>query len=471
MAKPRRPRPQRARGQPGQPARTGRPQPSRDERALREQILEFTYQERFRAEFGPALRRYFGREAVRGKTICLDEMDVFDFQEWYINDYVTSEKERIIDLFEREVGPRLPPAQRKMLDDWRRTDRLRLFEVLAVEPGVGETVQDLLSGEVLEVHDISASRALCKWMIILARPLLTEGRLHFAGTLRALPPMDKQEMLDFARQLWQRYRLRHPQASLDDFYRDHSLDLLRRMGEIANAPPPPVYTAEGHPLHFCRARFAVADPLAVRALLDEAEEFNFAGTSEEDPLALHYNWLLRGRSQVPEASKPQRGIMATTTWTAGVDGPSYRSLGDVLLWPWQLELRCISKERLRAGKSLLKEILGRSIRHLGDEHADMEALLEDTEELPSPRPRRPLSKAEQSIQRRMLAEQRAAWLNTPMPALGGKTPREAAGDPSLRGELEEILKSIEYMEEQKRRAGELAEDIADLRRELGLSPS
>lgn len=202
----RRPRPQRAREQPRHPTRTGRPQPSRDERALREQILEFTYQERFRAEFEPALRRYSGQEAVRGKTICVDEMSVPGFQEWYI--------------------------------------------------------------------------------------------------------------------------------------------------------------------------------------------------SEEDPLALHYNWLLRGRSQVPEASKPQRGIMTTTTWTAGVDGPSYRSLGDVLLWPWQLELRCMSKERLRAGKSLLKEILGRSIRHLGDEHADMEALLEDTEELPPPRPRRPLSKAEQAIQRR-----------------------------------------------------------------------
>lgn len=54
--------------------------------------------------------------------------------------------------------------------------------------------------------------------------------------------------------------------------------------------------------------------------------------------------------------------------------------------------------------------------------------------------------------------------------LGGKSPRQAAGDPQMRERLEEVLKVVEYNEEQKRRAGEPYMDIADLRRELGLPP-
>lgn len=52
----------------------------------------------------------------------------------------------------------------------------------------------------------------------------------------------------------------------------------------------------------------------------------------------------------------------------------------------------------------------------------------------------------------------------------GKSPRQAAGDPQMRERLEEVLKVVEYNEEQKRRAGEPYMDIADLHRELGLPP-
>ncbi|MFQ6101194.1 MAG: hypothetical protein ACE5OS_08160 [Anaerolineae bacterium] len=136
-------------------------------------------------------------------------------------------------------GRGFPPARRRMLDDWRRTNRCRLFKVQAVEPGVGLTVQDLLSGEVMEVNDISASHALVKRQILLARPLLTRDRLHFTGIVIPLPPMYKPDLLDFARELWKQYRAEHPRASVDDFYRDHSLDLYHRLVEITTAPPPP----------------------------------------------------------------------------------------------------------------------------------------------------------------------------------------------------------------------------------------
>lgn len=70
----------------------------------------------------------------------------------------------------------------------------------------------------------------------------------------------------------------------------------------------------------------------------------------------------------------------------------------------------------------------------------------------------------------MMLDQYKKWLNEPIPALGGKTPRQAASDPAMREQLEELLKSVEYTEERRRRAGEPCIDIADIRRDLGLHP-
>jgi hypothetical protein len=62
-----------------------------------------------------------------------------------------------------------------------------------------------------------------------------------------------------------------------------------------------------------------------------------------------------------------------------------------------------------------------------------------------------------------------AWLDEPIPTLDGKSPRQAAGDPTMHGQLEELFKSIEYTEERRRQAGEPYIDIADIRHDLGLS--
>src|SRR5947207_5629681 len=123
------------------------------EEALRARIQDFTYQRRFKADFDRATELYFGEDSlsahpVRGRTLVADEADIAEFQEWYIHDFVTAEDERIVDLFAREVGPSLPPAQSQMIEDWRRSNRRRLLEIQEVRPGVGETVQDLLSGAV-----------------------------------------------------------------------------------------------------------------------------------------------------------------------------------------------------------------------------------------------------------------------------------------------------------------------------------
>ena len=60
------------------------------------------------------------------------------------------------------------------------------------------------------------------------------------------------------------------------------------------------------------------------------------------------------------------------------------------------------------------------------------------------------------------------WVDEKIPALDGKTPREAAKSIDSREKLVQLLKDIEYTEEQKRLAGEYWYDVNKLRRELGV---
>jgi hypothetical protein len=159
--------------------------------------------------------------------------------------------------------------------------------------------------------------------------------------------------------------------------------------------------------------------------------------------------------------------MLKTEWTSELDGSSYRSLGDVRLWYFGLELSCLSKERLEAGKALLREVVGRSLRYLGDEYRDLEQMLASGE---SPAARDISPAIDPAVVHRMLEAQRDEWLDSPVPGLGFKSPRQAASDPAMREQLDEIFKVLEYLEEQKRREGEAYLDVTDLRRELGLPP-
>jgi hypothetical protein len=449
----------------------GRPRrrrPSRDERVLRERIQKFTYQERFATDFQRALREYFD-PGVLGPdgTLTVDQREIPAFQEWYIFDRVSADGERIIDLFAAEVGPRLPAAQQEMLDDWRETNRLRLFEVQAVQPGTGLTVQDLLSGEIMEVNDISASHSVRKWQVMLARPLRTEGRLHFTGAMVPLTPMQKPQLLQCARELWEEAQAQYPEATLSDFYCEYSLDLLRCQEEALNPLPSEHVTPEGHPLVRATARYTVIDAQGVQERLDEAKEFLFVGPADEDETADAYVWVLTGRSHVPEVPI-ERGVIHRSEWISESGDVTYRSLGDVRLWPDRLALLCLSRERLAAGKALLGQILGRRIRHVEDEYRDLEDLVAP-EDLVTPEEAAPGAPPEVDPETARRTRERVLeqWLDTPQPNLAGKTPREAARDPDLAEEVDDMLKSYEYLAEDRRREGVPYLDVDEMRRKLG----
>ena len=443
------------------------------ERSLRLKIQNFGYQERFKRDFERGLSLFFGMDVLKTKRLEADEAQIPAFQEWFFYDYVTYKGEHIIDLFAQEKGPSLSPAEAQMLEGWRQWNRYRLFEVLEVHPGQGVTVQDLLSEEVLEVHDRSTSRAAQRWMVMLARPYLVEGEPHFTGSGTLLPPERKADVMAFAQNLWDEYQAENPGADLSDFYREHGLDLYLYMGETPATPLPKIVTPEGHELVFARARFTVTDAQAVADRLGAALEFDCAGPDAEHPEALHYNWLERGRPRVAEGLRSKLGgLLGRQRKEVGgeLEQDSYRALGSVVLWPNRLELECMSRERLTAGKALLTQILGNLITPRGDTFETLEQAMSKPEKRPrrqAPTPEIP-PEVEAEVLQQFVDKHYATWPDIPLPALGGKTARQAVRTPAGRKQVAEILKQLEFNEEHKRRRGEPYYDVNRLRRELGL---
>ena len=62
----------------------------------------------------------------------------------------------------------------------------------------------------------------------------------------------------------------------------------------------------------------------------------------------------------------------------------------------------------------------------------------------------------------------SAWPDKEIPALGGKTPREAVAMKAGREKVLNLIKDMENGEARKKKAGEPFMDLGPLRRELGI---
>jgi hypothetical protein len=468
------------------PIRTAPPPASYAEKALRNSISSFGLSKRFREDLERAIEQYMGPGAIQKQgdknIIVLDENDkrLPGFQEWFYFDYVLPSGQHIIDLFVQEEGQQLNATQRKILNDWLATNRLHLLETQSVEPGIGETMQDLLSGEIFHLNDISYSYQGSRWMVFLGRTILTEGRWSFTGSGSTFTPLEKPELLNIAKELWVQYQQEHPQADLLDFYRDHSLDLYLAGQEILNESrkPKEVFTAEGHAALNARAKFTIqGESRHVENTLDQSDEFVYINEQKTGEFSgcLHYIWLLRGRSSVPEAPDPTKGLKMTGSWTRGPGEPDFRTLGDLYLCSQKLALLCLSSERLEAGKDLLRRILGNKIKHQEDQFADLETTTAEKDRKDEGRfgDGEDRSKTEtQNAELKLVAEEAIEritlrWLDTPGPA--GLTPRQLAQTPEGRVQLQEMMKSQEFIEDQAIKSGKRPPMRLDIvRKELRL---
>ena len=230
---------------------------------------------------------------------------------------------------------------------------------------------------------------------------------------------------------------------------------------------PRFFTEERHPVVSAKAVFAVTNFEVIRYRL--RREFDFSLDEEKEGKEMRWPWLKRGESKDWETGEEEKdGIVLRSEMVLGKGELKWVSLGTVTRTPGRLKLWCLSKERLSRGKKRLKEILGEDIRYLADTYEDMKEMVKRKAKEGPFIEDEALQEKSFPLLSKTMEEWAHHWVDERIPALDGKTPREAVKTPEVRAKVEKLLKDFENMEERKRRKGDTYLDIQVIRQMLNL---
>ena len=204
-----------------------------------------------------------------------------------------------------------------------------------------------------------------------------------------------------------------------------------------------VVNREGDAVEFCHADYSVLDEAALlgklRLLAELMEEPGKPGEA-------HFAWL-----------------------ESATEGP--RSVyGHVQTGGGHLRLEAQSRTRLQLGRGFLEAHAGRLLKHQGDAFQSLDEIKQRMAASREPRERAEPIPAE--IEREMIlqmkAQHYATWADDPLPALGGKTARQAVKTASGRKAVLDLIRDMEHGEARGAKRGELAFDFTPIRKTLGL---
>ena len=284
--------------------------------------------------------------------------------------------------FERflaDRGPLLPDDEAMLAQAWILVEHL-VHAALDVVPGQGLTLRDLRTGDRIEVRERALSRAARTGELVCAR-VVPDGESHqlIGGVFRVAPGTEAQ--------------------LLDLLDRHDGYGLLHHVAELHR--PPTLVTGDGDQLLDCLAELEVPDPAAARAELDRRYEPDGGG----------WVWL---------AAPDEHGGRTVHAWL--------HLAGDVLT------VRTVSGVRLDAALTDLRTALPEAqVRR--DERAPVELDASSSADLPA-------GEVPQEVLLELVDRQERKWCDEHVPALGGRTPRDAAADPTRRDELARLIASF-----------------------------
>ncbi len=376
------------------------------------------------------------------------------------------ERNVIGDYLKRRGWREKVPAKRYL--EALRDSVLSLYEVVDLDPGRSMTVRDLiLGGDPVTVEEKLGSESAARWDRIAARVVTVNNKVYFTGSLLLFPPDMADRFLsgieEAVRTLGKDIRKEaRKQAEPADF-QDRDLremflctnaclftgawlaDALERLA----APLPRLVNADGDEILFSEARFPISGEAAVIvAALDEIDSFE-----RTEPDELH--WMWHGDGAPPNPVPRGEGVAFHSSDEAGRP-----VLGNIEVDEDMLVLSTNSKQRVDKGRDLLLSCLEGLIGQPLIAYQDVEQALEKRRDGGPAPPPLPPELAEEAIQAVLESHYRQV-LDEPIPALGGKSPRQAARTMKGRAEVTSWLKQLENAD--ARRAAGQCQRPSDLR--------
>ena len=248
-----------------------------------------------------------------------------------------------------------------------------------------------------------------------------------------------------------------------------SLANLVGMVERSQRQVPVLANTDGDRLELLRATFPAPDPLGVRVRLLDHPDFEgdddlpgSEGSGDGGQLAPPLRWLGREMSAAEAASSlaAAQAEARRRGWgpVPEPEGPRRWLRGILQFHPGRIVVELNSRPRLEA----LSALLGAAgagppeVQWLGDPAVDIA-------------PRGGRLRGGHADDPEAEEAWRAAWLDEPVPALEGVSPRVAADIPRRRVQLESLLRQFEHDADLAAMEGRRPLDVARLRAELGMT--
>jgi hypothetical protein len=315
-----------------------------------------------------------------------------------------------------------------------------VYEVVRIERGRGVQLENVLEGGSVFVSDRMFAETADKWLICFCR-VYRAGPFHFIlPPSGSCSPADKDEVIRRLEDSFKTYREEFPEAAFSDMLRawPHIFPHLDRELRQRKLVLPQLQNFDGDAVVFCKATFEVQDPEAVAAAIRKAPEFE-PGTPSGKEAA--FVWIRR-------------------------HGKDNRILGSVALEGTRMVLECNSRSRLERGIELLEnmgqvEVVNRTEQEVAEAMQKHRAAPRE-DRAPADIP----EDVARAIVQQHLEQHYERWPHMPLPALGGRTPAEAAATPEGRQQLEQLFRHMEFTI--ARSPQDVQYDFNKLRRRLGL---
>jgi SEC-C motif-containing protein len=368
------------------------------------------------------------------------------FLSWYVYDWLPDPPDTAVPERARESTAARPYLKRKgarltaLQRDYIEACMVAPFsfhEVLRCEPGRGFRLRDVLTGTEAEVRERSGSEGVEPGDLLYAKIVPVEGvALMEACAPVVIPPQYKIQLIELRRKLSAASAL--SPAGLREYDMEVRDVLLPMMDRLLYPKPPAVANTDGDPLEFHTLRFELHDPtVAVAQLRDLAagvEEEDFESGIERDAsgqvVRAEISWLRAGSS----GAAMQNTVLGSIRVEAG------RLSAEVNSAKRAAALRALIEQRLPEAR-MLPSVVQSSYAMIEEAHARAVA--------GGPLPReaeqeRLMAMPEvQAALRETLRRHYRSWPDEQLPALGGRTPREAVQDAEGREAVQALLRQFE----------------------------
>ncbi len=393
-------------------------------------LAKFSREDRFCGEREKALLLYWDVFRNINSVEAMEGDNETRFMEWFVFDYRTRSGKFLWELFkeENELG-----ADEERTLGQIEESRLSVYQICGVDArGATIEIEDLFTQEVHVIRDSALSTKLSPDEVLFGRVLVLHGTPFLTGAPMILPAGARQPLLGFLDRSFRRYAHTIGKIPRVDFMKIEGYLVNHFLLEYVAG------LTEGAEARLFHMIYFIERPPTVIRFLESHSEFEKDTSSESKWLWWDPNGDTRGWLTMEE------------------DALSFYATTQEEFARGQARLEAQLGSRLSKGEDLTEtpsEI--KMLEIPGVPRLDAEETSGPTDEV---------------FVEGYFEEYYDHWLDTPIPDLGNRTPREVSRSASGKVRVEVLLQKMEELQFRKALDASFTYDFDHIRRKLGLLP-